>query len=61
MKAIFIRFMGYEVSWDSLRIINREEKMEKMSEDLRNSLENYYCWSVWEYRKTCSKLAVAEK
>jgi hypothetical protein len=23
-KAIFIRFIGYEVSWDSLRIINRE-------------------------------------
>jgi hypothetical protein len=24
MKVIFIRFTGYEVSWDSLRIINRE-------------------------------------
>jgi hypothetical protein len=24
MKAIFIPFMGYEVSWGSLRIINRE-------------------------------------
>jgi hypothetical protein len=22
MKVIFIRFIGYEVSWDSLRIIN---------------------------------------
>jgi hypothetical protein len=25
MKVIFIRFIGYEVSWGSLRIINREE------------------------------------
>jgi hypothetical protein len=26
MKAIFIRFIGYEVSWASLRIINREAR-----------------------------------
>jgi hypothetical protein len=24
MKVIFIRFIGYEVSWSSLGIINRE-------------------------------------
>jgi hypothetical protein len=24
MKVIFIRFIGYEVSWGSLRITNRE-------------------------------------
>jgi hypothetical protein len=24
MKVIFIRFIGYEVSWGSLRFINRE-------------------------------------